>query len=64
MEQAKVTRGTGGSAASGSTAGAQLKHIKRTGEQEGKLQGGTYRGVRVGRGVVGGEDGRVEGVVL
>jgi len=45
-------------------AGAQLKHVEGGGEEEGELQGGSEGVERIGCGIVGGEDGDVEGVVL
>lgn len=62
VQQAKVTRqaGPGG----GVLARAQLEDVERAGENEGELQRGADGTEGVGRGVVGREDGRVEGVVL
>lgn len=44
--------------------GAQVEDVDGGGEEEGELEGAADRGELVGRWVVGGEDGDVEGVVL
>lgn len=62
MQEAKVAREAG--AREGVLLGAQVEDVDGGGQEEGELEGAADRGEVVGRWVVGGEDGDVEGVVL
>jgi hypothetical protein len=69
MQQAKVSRQqhaprahTRGVASLASR--ARLEDVEGSGEQQGELKGRAHRGEGLRRGVVGREDGYVEGIVL